>query len=77
MAAVEVRSIPGAIYRNRKICYGLHFLHDERAYDKIEGYINNNGVVECFFPLINYLHLDDKKYDGYFERDHIWKKLMS
>ena len=54
---------------------GLHFFHDESAYDKIEGYINNNGVVECFFPLSNYLNLNNNYINGYFKRDDIWEKI--
>ena len=55
---------------------GLHFLHDERAYDKTEGYINNNGIFECFFPLSNYLNLTDNRYKhGYFARDYIWDRI--
>lgn len=55
---------------------GLHFLHDERAYDKAEGYINNNGIVECFFPLVNHLHLDEKHFkNGFFSRICVWEKI--
>ncbi len=55
---------------------GLHFLHDERASDKTEGYINNNGIVECFFPLVNHLHLNEKRYkNGFFSRGIVWDKI--
>lgn len=55
---------------------GLHFLHDERAFDKTEGYVNNNGVIECFFPLKNHLHLNDNYHkNGFFARDYIWDRI--
>lgn len=55
---------------------GLHFLHDEMAGDKSEGFIYNNGVVELFYPLYNHLGFKNNKYiNCFFPYEYIWDRI--
>lgn len=41
-----------------------------------EGYVNNNGVVECFLPLDNtILHINNKYPNGFMPWEYIWNML--
>lgn len=41
-----------------------------------EGYVNNNGVVECFLPLDNtILHINNKYPNGFMPWEYIWSML--
>lgn len=66
----------GCSYRSMPCVDGLRFLNDVKAHDKTEGYINNNGVIECFFSLKKYLDFEYSNYtQGFFKWDYIWKKI--
>lgn len=57
---------------------GIRFiLYDEQNIQS-ECYVNNNGVVECFCPLNNYLHLGDAQYpNGFISWKCIWDKIKT
>ena len=56
---------------------GLRFLPYSPARSNAEGYINNNGIVECFLPLSEDIKLNaSSQYpQGYLPKDFIWDKI--
>lgn len=55
---------------------GLKFRYSSTMTEKTEGYIFNNGIVECFFPLHFSLNIGQTKYPkGYLAWKYIWEKI--
>lgn len=56
---------------------GLRFRSWSSLYEKSEGYVFNNGIVECFFPLRPSLSIGQTKYPkGYLAWKYIWENIQ-
>ncbi len=66
----------GCSHRSIPCVDGLRFVGDSNYGYSAEGYVYNNKLVECFFPLRHALNIGYSKYpNGYIAWEYVWNKI--